>query len=308
MTDLIEGEKSQGSNEHRLSIQNLIQYAIIDPSQYDTIKQEWEAAAEAKQNQVQESDQDVKDDHNAINRLVASEDGEVIKSILVIDFADDDTGEIDFTRLDYDLNEADIPWLGAQCSKVLLQNYSDLLGLTQEQATAIQALIELAQLEFNVLHIDPSIKSTDLASLIYSVPQFQCLRPTDELFLEELLRHISEHNIYQVSYILENHSNLLNSEDGDNPSNQLPSNAIAPLLLYISKIELVLFQLLASEPNIPVVYNMLSKETLEGLLLQTDEDNWETVYELVKKAVTQINNKAEMQVSHKIKEIRDQLK
>lgn len=120
VTDLIEGEKSQGSDEHRLSIQNLIQYAIIDPSQYDTIKQEWEAAAEAKKNQVQESDQDAKDDHNAINRLVASEDDEVIKSILVIDFTDDDTGEIDFTRLDYDLNEADVPWLGAQCSKLLL--------------------------------------------------------------------------------------------------------------------------------------------------------------------------------------------
>lgn len=117
---MIEGEKSQGSDEHRLSIQNLIQYAIIDPSQYDTIKQEWEAAAEAKKNQVQESDQDAKDDHNAINRLVASEDDEVIKSILVIDFTDDDTGEIDFTRLDYDLNEADVPWLGAQCSKLLL--------------------------------------------------------------------------------------------------------------------------------------------------------------------------------------------
>ena len=111
-----------------------------------------------------------------------------------------------------------------------------------------------------------------------------------------------------MSYILENHSNLLTSEDGANPSNQLPNNAIAPLLLYISKIELVLYQLLASEPNIPIIYNMLSKETLEGLLLQTDEDNWEAVYELIKKAVTQINNKAEMQVSHKIKEIRDQLK
>ena len=50
VTDLLEDEKDvkQRSSDNKLSIKDLIQYAIIDPSSYDKIRQEREEAEEER--------------------------------------------------------------------------------------------------------------------------------------------------------------------------------------------------------------------------------------------------------------------
>ena len=52
--------------------------------------------------------------------MIATDNTEMINSILVIDFTDERTEEIDVVKIYEDLFAADIPWLGASCSKVLL--------------------------------------------------------------------------------------------------------------------------------------------------------------------------------------------
>ena len=86
------------------------------------------------------------------------------------------------------------------------------------------------------------MRQVDSDSLIYSIPQFRLLQTSEKLFIEELLRLTSEHNLYQISYILENHSGLFTYKH-QSQDTLLPNNILAPLLLYINKIEMVVKQL-----------------------------------------------------------------
>ena len=65
------------------------------------------------------------------------------------------------------------------------------------------------------------------------------------------------------------------------------------------------------KPSVPEIYGFITKETLEGLLLQTEnegEEELEILYQNVKVSLDMVNSRATMKISSKIREIQDQLK
>ena len=65
------------------------------------------------------------------------------------------------------------------------------------------------------------------------------------------------------------------------------------------------------KPCVPEIYGFITKDTLEGLLLQTEnegEEELEILYQNVKVSLDMVNSRATMKISSKIREIQDQLK
>lgn len=126
----------------------------------------------------------------------------------------------------------------------------------------------------------------DESKIVFAIDELNQLVLTEKLFLNELARTITDTNMYQICFILENEAPLAQTTS-------IPNVILPAILLYAQKLELMIGRLakdlLTSED---LLYDLMPKEALREALLTTYSDDTEIDESHIRKIIQVVNRRA----------------
>ena len=158
-----------------------------------------------------------------------------------------------------------------------------MFGIRDDLVELVRALCQLE--EFNILNLNQAEFEPNDSKVGFAITQLQNLSTSDKLLINVLSHTVTDMNLYQLCYLLEEHPTVVNGI----------SNVILPaLLLYCNKLELIVKRLtndlMTSEE---LLYGFVPKEALsEALLMSFSGEEDDSVRIRVSKMVKQVNSRA----------------
>lgn len=215
-------------------------------------------------------------------RLLEATELEKVEEILINEFSEQ--SQVDFFEIAEQMDAHEVTCVGPIFTEYILQHYSNAFKLSADRVSAIRQLSQVE--EFNVLHLNYREYDPDESKIVFAINELNRLSTTDKLFLNELARSITDTNMYQICFILEQEAPLCSTEC----STAIPNVILPAVLLYAQKLEFMISRLakdlLTSEEQL---YDLMPREALKSAMLTSYSDDGGIDEDVVKKLVQTLN-------------------